>query len=158
MPFQIRAKVKFLRFFQVTKMDARIKLVGFILLFTASIVLSYSLEKFVFVDKKDSFWVVFVPVTVLLPTSILGVFVKNIKELALYTLFLTITFVMFLFSTIYFDRRNTENIFAFLFKNQESAIRFSLIIFISFITILSLLLFGMLLSYLNKRIFKRQKS
>ncbi len=139
-------------------MDARIKLVGFILLFTASIVLSYSLEKFVFVDKKDSFWVVFVPVTVLLPTSILGVFVKNIKELALYTLFLTITFVMFLFSTIYFDRRNTENIFAFLFKNQESAIRFSLIIFISFITILSLLLFGMLLSYLNKRIFKRQKS
>jgi hypothetical protein len=139
-------------------MDARIKLVGFILIFTVSIVISYSLEKFVFMDKNESAWEFIIAIPIFLSTSICGYFIRNIKELAVHAFFFTIALLIFVFTTISFQQKNGGNEFAILFRNQASTTRFFTSMAIIFIIISLILSFGMLVSYLYKRIFKRQKS
>jgi hypothetical protein len=136
-------------------MDARIKLVGFILIFTASIVISYSSEKFVFIDKNESAWDFIIAVPILLSTSICGYFIRSIKELAIHTLFYTIALLIFVITTMSFEQKHGGNEFAVLFRNQETVIRFFTAAVILYTIIFLLSAFGMLVSYVYKRIFKR---
>jgi hypothetical protein len=139
-------------------MDSRIKLVGFILIFTVSIVISYSLEKFVFTDESESVWDFIIAMPIFLFTSICGYFAKDIKELAIHAFFFTIALLIFLFTTMYFEQKHGGNEAVLLFRNQESVVRFFTITAMLYTIILSLSAFGMLLSFLYKRIFKRQKT
>jgi hypothetical protein len=139
-------------------MEARIKLVGFICIFTFSIVISYSLEKFVFIDRNESGWDFIIAVPIFLSITVCGYFLRNIRELALHAFFFTVALLIFVLTTMSFERKHGENEFAILFRNQASVIRFFTSFSIILIAMLLLLSFGMLLSYLYKRIFIRQKS
>ncbi len=139
-------------------MDARIKLVGFILIFTVSIVLSYSLDKFLLIDDNETVLDFIIAMPILLATSICGYFAKDLKELAVHAFFYTIAFLIFFLTIMTFEQRNNGNEVMLLFRNQESVIRFFTATAILYAIILSLSAFGMLLSFLYKRIFKRQKT
>jgi hypothetical protein len=139
-------------------MDARIKLVGFIMIFTVSIVISYSSEKFIFIDKNESAWDFIIAVPILLSTSICGYFTANIKELAVNAFFYTIALLIFVITTMSFEQKHGGNEFAILFRNQEAVIRFFTTAAILYTIIFLLSAFGMLLSYIYKHIFNRQKT
>jgi hypothetical protein len=139
-------------------MDSRIKLIGFILIFTVSIVISYSLEKFVFTDESESVWEFFIAMPIFLFTSICGYFIRNIKELAVHAFFFTIALLIFVFTTMSFEQKHGGNELAVLFRNQESVIRVFTALVGIYTAIFLLSAFGMLLSYLYKHIFSHQKT
>jgi hypothetical protein len=136
-------------------MDARIKLVGFILIFTVSIVISYSTDKFVFNIENELVRDFIVVMPILLSTSICGYFIRSIKELAVHAFFYTIALLIFVITTMSFEQKHGGNEFAILFRNQETVIRFFTAAVILYTIIFLLSAFGMLVSYIYKRIFKR---
>ncbi len=139
-------------------MDARVKLVGFIFIFTVSIVISYSFEKFVFNDKNESVLDFIIAMPIFLSTSICGYFAKDFKELAVHAFFYTIALLIFVVTTMSFEQKHGGNEFAILFRNQEATIRFFTAAAILYTINFLLSASGMLVSFLYKRIFKHQKA
>lgn len=138
--------------------DGRIKLAVFVVVFFTMLVISYSFEKFVFVNVKSAFLEFLIVIPLYLTIVLSGFFVKNLLQLIVQALLGTFILLIFLFSTIYFNPANSENIFTSFYRNQSAVqwlFEFSVIVFACF---LGLLAVGILLNYLFRLFFKSKKA
>jgi hypothetical protein len=139
-------------------MEERSKLVIFLSLFFIAILISFSLEKFVFVNNQDEFWEFIIPLPLFLTLSTSGFFVKDIKQLLVQAFWGTIVLMVFLFTTMYFEGKQDVNVFAEFIKNSKLKVRYVENLLIVFGVILSIMSFGKLLNNIYKLLFKAQKA
>jgi hypothetical protein len=143
-------------------MDGRIRLAGFILIFTASIVLSFYVDDYLSrTQDADKNWlgavIVFLPLIIVIMTS--GFLAKSVKQLLLYSFFAGLILVIFLYAQDYFSPYEGDGD---LIKTSDGWIWISAAFcFFTFIISFAAAIvagLGMFLSYVCAIIFKSEKT